>query len=98
MSASEIPTQAQVLAWVEDRWPNTVDPICRALKLGEEAGEVCGAVIKQAQGIRTSSDVRQETAQVVMAALGLAESVGFDLWEAVADEWAEMATRTWAPR
>jgi NTP pyrophosphatase (non-canonical NTP hydrolase) len=42
----EMPTQADVLAWVARRWPNRTTPIWRAGKLCEEAGEVMGAVIK----------------------------------------------------
>lgn len=84
---ADMPTQADVLAWVADRWPNRTTPIWRAGKLSEEAGEVMGAVIKVDEGRKTVEDIRMEAAQVVICAMGLAESVGFDLWQAVADEW-----------
>lgn len=82
-------TQAQVLAWVEERWPDRTTPIWRAAKLCEEAGEVMGAVIKSGEtpARKTEADIAQETAQLVICAMGVAESVGFDLWAEVADEF-----------
>ena len=79
------PTQRQVFDWIRDRWPQQASPEWRALKLAEEAGEVAGAVVKREEGRTTDADVRMETAQVVICAMALAESVGFDLWEAVAE-------------
>lgn len=90
-----MPTQVQVLAWVAERWPNYVSTVWRAMKTGEEAGEVLGAVIKADLGLKPRSEIRKETAQLVVCAMGLAEAEGFDLWNAVADEWQDMATRVW---
>lgn len=81
------PTQADTLAWVAARWPDRTTPIWRAAKLCEEAGEVMGAVIKTDEGRKTAADVAQETAQVVICAMALAESVGFDLFGEVAKEY-----------
>jgi NTP pyrophosphatase (non-canonical NTP hydrolase) len=86
------PTQKATLEWVKARWPHHATPIWRAGKLNEEAGEVIGAVIKREEGRKTDADVRQEVSQVVICAMALAEAEGFDLWDAVAEEY-ERATR-----
>ena len=93
-----LPTQADVLAWTADRWPDHVTPTWRAMKLGEETGEVLGAVIKSSEGVggKSSDDIRVETAQVVICAMALAESVGFDIWRAVEAEWERCASREWS--
>jgi NTP pyrophosphatase (non-canonical NTP hydrolase) len=92
-----LPSQAEALEFVRLRWPATVSPIWRAAKLAEEAGEVLGAVIKSEQGIsgKTAADVAQETAQVVICALALAEASGFDLMVEVWREWRDCQLRTW---
>jgi NTP pyrophosphatase (non-canonical NTP hydrolase) len=94
LEALEIPTQAQTLDWVKDLWPDKTDPSCRALKLGEEVGEVLGAVIKITEGRKTLVDLATETAQLVICAMALAESAGFDLRSAIAAEWERCGTRT----
>lgn len=82
-----IPTQAQCFAWAHRRGhPLSLE--ARALKLGEEAGEVQGAVIKIPEGRKTLADLKQEAAQLVLCILTLAEAGGFSLWEAVAAEAA----------
>lgn len=86
------PSQTAVLAFIEQRWPELVTPIWRAAKLGEEVGEVLGAVIKIDEGRKTLADLEMECAQVVLCTMALAESVGFDLWSAVEAEY-ERATR-----
>lgn len=85
-----VATQAQTLEWVSERWPDRTDSMWRALKLGEEAGEVQGAVIKMAEGRKTLGDLAAETAQLVICAMALAESAGFDLQRSIAAEWARV--------
>lgn len=84
-----LPSQADVLQWARDRWPDRCTPIWRAAKLAEEAGEVMGAVIKSGEDPprKSEADIAQETAQLVICAMGLAESVGFDLFAEVAKEY-----------
>ena len=84
-----IPTQAEVLEWTRARWPNHCDPRSRALKLGEEAGEVLGAVVKMSEGRKTLSDLATELAQLRLCAMALAESAGIDLDKATAAEWMD---------
>lgn len=85
-----MPTQADVLAWRAKRDLRTDIDGC-ALKLGEEAGEVLGALIKMGEGRKTINDLRMEVAQTVICAMGVAEAAGFDVFDAVADEWERCA-------
>ena len=89
--------QAEVLEWVADRWPDYTEPIWRAVKVGEEAGEVLGAIIKSQEGVggKNISDVAQETAQLVLCAMALAESCGFDLNAEIEAEWERCLVRVW---
>lgn len=89
---ARLPTQAQVLAWRRKRWPHLVAPEWCGVKLAEEAGEVNGAITKTAEGEgrKDDADTAQETAQTVIVAMALAESVGFDLWGEVAKEYARI--------
>ncbi len=91
------PTQRQTLDFVKDRWPHMADPQSRLNKLGEEYGEVLGAFVKSLDGTgrKTVTDVAQETAQLVICAMALAESMGFDLEDEIADEWERCETRIW---
>lgn len=90
-----LPTQKQTLDWVRERFPTRCDPDSRALKLGEEAGEVQGAVIKMGEGRKTLADLATETAQLVICAMALAESAGFDLNAAIEAEWERCGVRVW---
>lgn len=89
-----MPTQRQTLEWVAERWPDHCTPAWRAVKLAEEAGEVCGAVIKSSEGVdrKTAEDVAQETAQLVICAMALAETVGFNLFAEVEKEYRRCTT------
>jgi hypothetical protein len=46
-----------------------------------------GAVIKLAEGRKTIEDLRMEVAQVFICAMATAEVLGFDLHDAVVEEW-----------
>lgn len=81
-----------------ERWPDYTTPVWRAIKAGEEAGEILGAVTKAELGLKPESEIGVESAQTVLCIMSLAESVGFDLWEAVAADWETMKTRKWDPR
>ena len=90
-----MPTQAQTLEWVRERFPGRDDPERRALKLGEEAGEVLGAVIKIGEGRKTKDDLARELAQVVICAMALAESAEINLDSAIRAEWFVCGVRRW---
>lgn len=89
------PSQQEVLSWVYERWPHAADPRSRALKLAEEAGEVVGAVVKMGEGRKSKHDLGLETAQLVLCAMALAASAGFDLDEYVRLEWTTLQRRVW---
>lgn len=90
--------QAEVLDWVAQRWPDFASPVWRAMKFGEEAGEVLGAIIKHAVGQKTTDDIKTEAAQAQLCLMALAEANNFDLDQAVADQWRKDRTRTWQAR
>lgn len=88
------PTQQDVMRWVETkRLSTTVD--ARLKKLGEEVGEVFGAVVALDEGRLGKFNIAQELAQTTICLLGLAEALGIDLDIAVRTEWTQMQTRTW---
>lgn len=89
------PTNDEVLAWVRERWPHRCDLTNRAMKLGEEAGEVIGAVVRIEEGRGSTDHLAKELAQLVMCIKGIAAIAGIDVETAVANEWDEMQTRQW---
>jgi NTP pyrophosphatase (non-canonical NTP hydrolase) len=91
------PTQKDTLDFVRERWPHHVSPQARLNKLGEEYGEVVGAFVKMGDGTgrKTLADLAQETAQMVICAMALAEAAGFDLLVEIADEWERSCNRKW---
>lgn len=60
-----VPSAAEILAWHEAAWPDKPD-ITVGAKLAEEAGEVCGALIKRDEGRRTTADVLDELGDVAV--------------------------------
>jgi NTP pyrophosphatase (non-canonical NTP hydrolase) len=91
------PTQQDTLDFVRSRWPDHVSPQARLNKLGEEYGEVVGAFVKMGDGTgrKTLADLAQETAQLVICAMALAEAAGFDLETEIEDEWWRAGNREW---
>ena len=47
------------------------------------------------QAVVTNADLEKETAQLAICVMALAESAGFDLRQAVADEWKRANDRVW---
>jgi NTP pyrophosphatase (non-canonical NTP hydrolase) len=82
--------QAEVRAW-QRRPYETSDPgphpIVKAMKLAEEAGEVCGAVLKHHEHRKSMRDIEDEAGDVLIALCGLADAAGFDLATAVKRRW-----------
>lgn len=85
--------QLEVGPWQRERWPMTATRERATLKLGEEAGELLGAVVKLEEGRRTPQDVRDEIGDVLIALASVADLHGFDLHDCVAQRWAEVQTR-----
>ena len=87
---TQLPTQREVLDWVRSQWPDSTSLLWRALKLGEEVGEVQEAVVKMSEEPprKSAIDLAQETAQLTLCAMALAEAAGFDLQSEICAEWA----------
>jgi NTP pyrophosphatase (non-canonical NTP hydrolase) len=90
--AMRMPTQAQTLDFVRGRWPDRLPPIWRAGKCAEELGE-CFDVLNKSWV--DNDHLRTEIAQLTICVMSFAESVGFPLWVAVAEEWALANERSW---
>ena len=88
--------QDAVDAWHRDRYPAaTVHDV--ALKLAEEAGEACGAVVEASHPsmnrVRGARRLADELGDVFIACAALASRAGIDLERAVADRWKVIAER-----
>lgn len=82
------------MRWVESKGLDTsIDG--RLKKLGEEVGEVFGAVVALQEGRVGKFNIAQELAQTFMCLLGLSEAAGIDLDAAIRAEWSEMQSRVW---
>lgn len=80
--------------WERRNWPDKhPGPFTRALKVSEETGELAGAVVKMNEGRRSLDDVRGEWGDVLITLLVLADHLGFDPDEALAERWAAVGQR-----
>jgi NTP pyrophosphatase (non-canonical NTP hydrolase) len=86
-------TDAQVSDWHSLRWPEKADDRIVGAKLAEETGEVCGALIKYAEGRRDVLDVLDELGDVAIVLTVLAQRHGFTVDELRARRFAEVSTR-----
>lgn len=66
----------------------------RVGKVAEEGGEALGALIKRTQGRATTTDIEDELADVILAALGAINQLGVEPTALVARRWAQVAGRT----
>jgi hypothetical protein len=92
---------AEVSEWHARELPNTARMV-RVAKVGEEAGELIGAVIKAEQNIKRTPEewitqACDELADVIISACGAAEAIGIiDLQMVVAMRWREVKARRFA--
>jgi NTP pyrophosphatase (non-canonical NTP hydrolase) len=91
--------QDRITAWRREKFPQATDVRDMVLVLCEEAGEAARATAKRSIGIRGSTEewtveLRQEIADVVIAAYGVAMIEGFDLDAAVEERFAYVRDRT----
>lgn len=90
--------QQRVAEWAHRELPpETAEQ--RALVIAEEAGEVCRAVLKRAQGIRGtqaewSEQLRLEVGDVMIGLLALASTEGWSLQEAATERFAQIEARS----
>lgn len=66
----------------------------RVAKVGEEGGEVVGALIKRTYGHAETADVLAELGDVFLAALGAAHQLGIAPSAVIAARWADVAARS----
>ena len=83
----------EVGAWQDERWPQHGNPISKALKFAEEAGEVAGAVIKSHEGRKTRMDIADEIGDAVIALAGLCETLDIPFGIAVGARWHQVRNR-----
>jgi len=87
----------EVVAWRRREFPGVGGgTIHDAAKVAEEAGEVCGAAIKWAEGRRARQDVLDEAADTIIATVALLAGLGVDPGRAVADRWSVVGARCFA--
>lgn len=88
--------QAEVKEWATHNFPEAerVDPV---LGVAEETGELCHAVLKMKQGIRTSEDHMEEAidaiGDLVIYLADVCNKYGFDLESIVYSTWDEVKQR-----
>lgn len=88
--------QRDVAEWHYATFGPDCPPWAVALKLAEEAGEVCRAVCEaeHPSGWRPQpADLADELGDVIIAAAALAGRSGINLTDAVADRWAVVGAR-----
>jgi len=89
----------ELLKWLRYNFPNE-DRVTSTLGLAEEAGEVCRAVLKQAQQLRGThaewdEEIKKELADVYVKIEQIADMCNWDLHELVLDRWNELKNRDW---
>lgn len=90
-----IDLQAEVATWHYDRFP-TAGPTHVALKLAEEAGEACRAVVDgdyPSLTGRGAGSLADELGDVAITCAALAARAGINLEVAVARRWATVKRR-----
>lgn len=70
--------QGRVAAWQSGE-PNALWLLAKAVKIGEEAGEVEGAILKYLEGRTPRSNIADELGDLMIAACGASALLGIDL-------------------
>lgn len=68
----------------------------RVAKVGEEGGEVVGALIKRSYGAADTADVLNELGDVFLAAIAAADQLGVTPSEVIVSRWAQVLPRSGA--
>lgn len=87
-----VPVEAAVTAWHIAKFGRIDERIIGA-KLAEEAGEVCGALIKIAEGRATLQHLAAELGDALICLSALAGRHGWTLDQLRTDRWAEVQAR-----
>lgn len=91
--------QQEFELWIKHNFPDQTLELA-ALAVAEEAGELCRAVLKRAQGIRGTraewdEELLKEIGDVVMAATWVAYLSGHNVGGVLMDRWATIRQRDW---
>ena len=91
--------QAEINEWTLKNFGEET-PEHITLGVCEEAGELCHAVLKRAQGIRgTASEhtdgMRDAIGDIAIYPMHLSSVEGWDFWEILQDTWARVGSRDW---
>lgn len=70
------------------------DATQRVAKVGEEGGEVVGALLKRAEGRADTAHLLAELGDVFLAALAAADQLGVTPSTIIAARWADVSQRT----
>lgn len=90
--------QAEVKEWADYNFPTAekVDPV---LGVAEETGELCHAILKMKQDIRTSEDHMEDAidaiGDLVIYLADVCNKYGFDLESVVYSTWDKVKQRDW---
>lgn len=94
--------QQEIWSWAERNFGGIdICPLPNAtLGLAEEAGEVCRAVLKDAQGIRGTheewmAELKKELGDTFIKVIEVGARAGFDMDEVIANRWYEIKQRDW---
>lgn len=89
--------QRQVAAWHWARFGFDCEPWAVALKLAEESGEACRAVVEQTyptlNGERDAPDLADELVDVLVSVCALASRSTIDLHDAIERRWPTIQAR-----
>lgn len=83
---------AQIGSWHEGKFPTSTE-LGRVAKLAEEAGEVCGAVIKESEGRALDEGLYEELGDVLIVASTIAHYRGWALSAVLADRFMSVRER-----
>lgn len=91
---SQFETEEQIInRKLSERFPNADTLKDVGLKLGEEAGEVQGAIVKLPEGRATTQDLKDEIGDVLICLSRLAASLDCTLEGLRAERWKQIEAR-----
>lgn len=92
-------TNDAIAEWCAKNFPNA-SRVDSTLGLAEETGEVCRAVLKQAQRLRGTfedwdEEIKKELGDVYIKLVQISSLCGWDLNDLVLDRWDTIKRRNW---
>lgn len=89
----------EVIPWVARNFPRETREM-GGLGVSEEAGEVCRAILKQAEGIRGTyeewdDEIKKEIGDVFIKIIHISYICSFNFEEIVSNRWETISQRDW---